>query len=1002
MNPGRPAVSTIAAGVSFVDALAEGLLAQLGEDPLALSAALVLLPTRRACRALQDAFLRVAEGRPLALPRCLPLGDLDLEELALAGDEGLQLEAPLDLPPALPALRRQLLLARLVQKLGAAAGGPLNEEQAVRLAAELARFLDQVETEGLGLDRLEALVPDAYAEHWQITLTFLDILRRAWPAVLAEEGAIGPAERRRRLLEAQAAVWRRDRPQRPIVAAGSTGSIPATAALLATVARLPAGQVVLPPLDRDADPETWALIREDPAHPQHGLARLLETLEVEREAVADWPAPVTARAELRSRLVNWALRPAAATAGWLELSSALPEAEALDAFKDIARIDCPGPGEEATVVALILRQALETEGQTAALITPDRGLARRVAAELRRWEVEVDDSAGQPLGSTPPGTFLRLLAKALAAELAPVPLLELLKHPLAACGRAPGTFRQVVRALERRILRGPRPPAGLAGLRSALKEQGASKELFGLLRDLEAALGPLLKLRRGETDLARLVAAQVAAAEALAATPDLEGTARLWAGEAGEAAAGFLSELLESAAAGPPVSLQAYPGLLEGLLAGQAVRPRFGRHPRLHIWGPLEARLQHADVVVLGGLNEGTWPAEVESGPWLSRPMRRDFGLAPPERRIGLAAQDFAQAFTAPRLFLTRAERVEGTPTVPSRWLLRLEALRQALLAPTGQPEATPELAAGAQWLAWAEELDRPLRFLPSAPPAPRPPLEARPRRLSVTQVETWRRDPYAVYARHVLKLRALDPLQAEPGPAERGTMIHRALEAFLEAWPQDLPDDTEAELLKAGAAVFEPLRANPGAYAFWWSRYRRIAGWLAGVEAERRGDLVQILAEAEGRLEIAAPGGPFILTAKADRLERHRDGRLGILDYKTGQVPSKLELELGYAPQLPLEAAIASEGGFASLPAGEIAELAFLRLSGGQPPGTTAAFQDNAAALAEAARAGLEVLIARFDRPETPYHAVPWALRAPAYSDYAHLARIKEWSAGVAAEGSE
>ena len=727
MTPGRPAVSTIAAGVSFVDALAEGLLAQLGEDPLALSDALVLLPTRRACRALQDAFLRVTEGRPLALPRCLPLGDLDLEELALAGDEGLQLETPLDLPPALPALRRQLLLARLVQKLGAAAGsptGPLNEEQAVRLAAELARFLDQVETEGLGLERLEALVPEAYAAHWQITLTFLDILRRAWPAVLAEEGAIGPAERRRRLLEAQAAVWARDRPERPIIAAGSTGSIPATAALLATVARLPAGQVVLPPLDREADAETWALIREDPAHPQHGLARLLETLEVAREAVADWPAPVTARAALRSRLADWALRPAAATAGWLGLSAALPEAEALDAFRDIARVDCPGPGEEATVVALILRQALETEGQTAALITPDRGLARRVAAELRRWQVEVDDSAGPPLGSTPPGTFLRLLAKALADELAPVPLLELLKHPLAACGRAPGDFRQAVRGLERRILRGPRPQAGLPGLRAALMDKkGAPKELFALLRDLEAALAPLLKLRRGQADLASLVAAQVTAAEALAATPEAAGAERLWAGEAGEAAAGFVSELLESAAAGPKVSLQAYPGLLEGLLAGQAVRPRFGRHPRLHIWGPLEARLQHADVVVLGSLNEGTWPAEVESGPWLSRPMRRDFGLPPPERRIGLAAQDFAQAFTAPRLFLTRAERVEGTPTVPSRWLLRLEALRRALLAGTARAQDTPELDAAAHWLAWAEELDRPTRFQPSAPPEPRPPL---------------------------------------------------------------------------------------------------------------------------------------------------------------------------------------------------------------------------------------------------------------------------------------
>ena len=1000
MTPEAPAVSSIAAGVSFVDALASGLLARYGDDPLRLSDVTLLLPTRRACRAIQDAFLRASGGRPLVLPRCLPLGDLDPEELFLAEQEGLGGVLDPDLPPAIPPLRRDLLLSRLILKLGASTagpGGPLNEEQALRLAQELGRFLDQVETEGLGLDRLQDLVPEAYADHWQITLRFLGILQDAWPEILAAEGAIGGAERRRRLLEAQTALWEREPPTRPVIAAGSTGSIPATAALLATVARLPRGEVVLPGLDREAEPETWALIREDPAHPQHGLACLLERLGVARDEVTDWPAEVAPGLQVRRRLAAWALRPAPATAAWRDLAAGLPEAERDAALEGVTRIDCADPGEEAAVVALVLRQALETEGRTAALVTPDRGLARRVGAELRRWGILVDDSAGRPLAETPPGVFLRLLAALAATQLAPVPLLAALKHPLAAGGQAPGAFRARVRELERAVLRGPRPAPGFAGLRRALRATRGGAGLSDFLVDLEARLKPLIKAFGGRRRrLAELVEAQLATAEALAASDDLQGAARLWTGEAGEAAAEFLADLLAAADDGVTLEPGGFPGLFGSLLAGRVVRPRFGRHPRLHIWGPLEARLQHADVVVLGGLNEGTWPAEVEAGPWLSRPMRRDFGLPAPERRIGLAAQDFFQAFTAPRLFLTRALRVEGTPTVPSRWLLRLEALLQSFERGEAWRAEAP------QWRAWAESLDRPAAPVAVKPPAPRPPLAARPRKLSVTRIETWRRDPYALYASEILKLRALEPLDADPGAAERGILIHEALERFLKAWPAALPEDTEAVLLELGAEVFKAIEAKPGAYAFWWPRFCRIARHVAEEEGARRVGLREALAEIRGTLTLDAPAGAFTLSAKADRIEAYADGRLAILDYKTGVLPRVMDVDDGYAPQLPLEAAIAAAGGFPGLGPAEVGELAYWKLSGGEPPGQIRRLKAAPAALAAAALEGLARLIARFDDPATPYHAVPRPDRAPAFSDYAHLARVKEWSAGVLGEGAE
>lgn len=1007
-------VFNIPAGVSFADALARGLLRRFGGETLGLSAATLLLPTRRACRTLREAFLRAAEGRALLLPRLLPLGDLDAEDLLFADEVPLTGSAEeAALPPALPGLRRLLLLTRLVLRWGearAAPGDAFTEDQAIRLAGALARLQDQVETEGLSFDRLETLVPEDYAEHWQTTLAFLRILSAHWPAVQAEEGAIGPAERRRRLLEAQAALWRRQEDAigagtldaaalGPVIVAGSTGSIPATADLIATVAALPQGLVVLPGLDRDSDAATWRAIERDASHPQHGLAVLLRRMGLPRAVVEDWPEePESAVAEARGALLRAALMPSSRTPPWQqdagEARTALGAARVAEALAAVHRIDCAGPGEEAEVIALILRQALTRPERTAALVTPDRALARRVAAELRRWSIEIDDSAGQPLGDSVPGSFLRLTADLAVQRLAPVPLLAALKHPLAAGGRAPAGFRAQVRALELAVLRGPRPGPGIDGLRAALATPGDGPALPSLIRDLGEMVGPFQAALDGPaTGLGDLVAAHLRFAEALAASADESGASRLWSHDAGESLADLMEDLLPVGADTLALPGHRYPAALSALLAGQVVRPRYGRHPRVAILGPLEARLRQADVMVLGGLNEGTWPGEVDPGPWLSRPMRRDFGLPPPERRVGLAAHDFVQALAAPEVYLTRATRVEGTPTRPSRWLLRLDAALRGLAGGDAYRKVSP------QWQAWAADLDRPADFRAIAPPAPRPPLAARPRSLSVTQVETWMRDPYSLYAAKILDLKPLDRIDADPGLAERGTMIHRSLEQYLRRHPETAPADAEAELLRIGEAVFRDLRSRPGLYAFWWPRFQRIAAWFAEADRDRRAFLCRALAEVRGSLSLETPGGAFTLIAKADRIEVLRDGGLAILDYKTGAVPDKAAIRLGFSPQLPLEGAIAAAGGFEGVPAQAVEQLLFWRLTGGAPPGEAHPIGSSGDGLGAIARAGLEDLIAAFDREDTPYSARPRADWAPRFDDYGHLARVGEWAAGGTGE---
>src|SRR5918996_4904245 len=612
VDEGMPGVVTIPAGVPFLEALAAGLLAESDGDAQALADALVLLPTRRACRLLAEAFLRRSAGGALLLPRFQPLGEVGPDEVLLEG--GLDLA----LPPVIGSLRRQWLLARLFER------SHWQATHALHLATELAGLLDELQTERVPVDALARLVPAPLAEHWQKNQQVLAVIAEVWPEVLAAEGALDPAERRHRLLSELAARWRAAPPQGRVVAAGSTGSIPATRTLLGAIAALPGGTVVLPGLDQAMDEASW--LRLDPGHPQHGLKQLLEALNVERTAVGSWPAPgVVGTDPARARLLGEVMRPAATIAAWQHLPPPAPAATRGLTIEQHA--DLPG---EALALALRMRAALETPGRTAALITRDRQLARRVAAELHRWAIEVDDSAGTPLDQTPPGAFLLLTARLAVEGVTPVALLAALKHPFARNGQDQGSFREQVRALELACLRGPRLAGGFAGIlvelrraygRASGDERRRQRlgKLITFVGQLEQAARPFLELAGARaTELPALVRAHLAFAEALA-RPERGASGPLWAREAGEAAAAFCAELL---AAGDPehrIPPAAYPALLAQLMAARPVRSRAPKHPRLHVWGQLEARLQHADLLLLGGLNEGTWPALADPGPWLSR-----------------------------------------------------------------------------------------------------------------------------------------------------------------------------------------------------------------------------------------------------------------------------------------------------------------------------------------------------------------------------------------------
>jgi ATP-dependent helicase/nuclease subunit B len=1015
-------VFTVPASAPFLPtvlkALVEGRLVPnfpASSDPLALAQATLYLPTRRACRLARDFFLDALGGRAAILPRIVALGDIDEDEIAFAeAAAGAVAADALDLPPALGGLERKLLLAQLVliwagsPKMRGAAGTPLiarNPAAALVLAHDLARLMDDMTTRQVSWDKLDDLVPDHVDEYWQLTLEFLKIAREEWPKVLDERRAIEPATRRDRLIAAEAA--RLARAEAPVIAAGSTGSMPSTAALLATIAQIPGGAVVLPGLDTDLDEAAWELIagRErgrDPVapafgHPQFAMQALLNRLGIRRDAVIRLADPAAHGREL---FVSEALRPAKTTELWQQkLTGADFGAYADAAIATLTMIEAANAEDEALAVAVVLREAAERL-MNAALVTPDRALARRVLAALARWNVPVDDSGGDALADTPAGVFARLVAEAPLGGLAPVPLLALLKHQLFRLADA-----RTISALERSLLRGPRPRPGTLGLGHALATFRRERENLhrsdprrwvtdyelDLAADLVAKLGVAL------APLESLAAAPVLLREIAARHRDvvaaLSVTGReiaAFSGGDGDALAAALDELSQLPATDFSLSPADYPDLLHEALRDRVIRRPENPGVRVRIFGPLEARLQSIDRVVLGGLVEGAWPPQTRADAWLSRPMRHTLGLDLPERRIGLAAHDFAQALGAREVFLTRAAKLSGTPTLPSRFVQRLAAV-------AGEARWQQACARGQHYLELARRLDAPLRVARAAQPAPRPPQAARPTSLSVTEIEHWLRDPYTIYAKHILRLRPLDAVDTPPGAADRGTVIHAAIGEFTQKFAEELPADAVGELLMLGKKYFAPLEDFPEARAFWWPRFQRIARWFVGFEAQRRRQITALHAEIGGKLEIALGERSFRLTARADRIESLADGTYAILDYKTGAAPTEKQVRTGLAPQLTLEAAILRGGGFHNVAGAPVADLIYVVLKGREPAGEVRPIdfeEGDAASQADYALAQFKEVALRFEDEATPYRSLVHPMWRARYGDYDHLARVKEWSA--------
>ncbi|MDE8348873.1 MAG: double-strand break repair protein AddB [Acidocella sp.] len=972
-------LASFPADAAFLPALAHAWLTSGSAAFNDASDGLIILPNRRAARALAGAFLQANNGKPLLLPRIIAWAAIDEAALALAG--------VLRAPPAVPSMLRQTFLTKLILARRGQNGAPTRLHNAWSLAGDLAALLDEAITAEIDLrEALPGVVSAELALHWQTTLEFLQIITQAWPAILSEMSMIDPALQQVLLVRSQAQAWDEQPPQHKIwlVARDAT---PALGRLAKTIAQLPQGVVILPGYDATMPAAVWEAV--DESHAQAGIAKLLAYLGVRHEEIETWPALTAKVPAGRQALVSTALLPGAHLSQWQTAATLNPSG--------LFRLASRDEHEEAIAIAMVLRDALELPGRTAALITPDRGQAVRVAAALRRFGIVADDSAGEPLGDTPPAVFLRLLAQAAMSDYAPLHLLALLKHPLAAAGEPPEVCRDHARTLELAALRGARPAPGFDEIKFRLKAK-ASTAVQDFLDRLELCLRPVSSLP-ATTNAAHALRCLIEAGENLAKTEAQTGAARLWHGEAGLALSDLLVEALATLESLPDMPKDDLGDLLDVLFAGQAVRkPRTkGGHPRVAIWGVQEADLQTVDVAVLGGLVEGIWPALTDPGPWLSRPMRKAAGLPAAEQRTGFAAHDFfSLCCRCPVVVLAAPLRRERAPAVPARWITRLEAL----LAGNGMTLA-PHPAQS-----WAAQIDLPAQRLLRAKPMPKPPANVRPRSLSISDVATLMADPYAIYVKKILGIRALDELDKESDASLFGDIVHDGLAEFFKQSPNFEAGGCAAQLTLSLHTAMRKHRPRAALQHWWEARLERIAAWIIAAERERRqlkGNPVKITVEKPAAMSVAEL---FTLTGRVDRIEQRQDGSIFIMDYKTGTPPNSNKVASGIAPQLPLEAVMAEAGAFGEDFEASVTELAFWKLSGRHVAGDDSPLfkkPEILRSVIDKAAQILPELFIKFANPATAYLSAPHPDRTTYDDPFRGLSRRSEWGGeGDGGEGGD
>ncbi len=994
---------TIPASQAFADTLVTGIIDKFPE-PEQLARIELYLPSRRAISSIKEVFLKHHNQGPILLPKMFAVGEPD-EEVAL----NITIER-LELDEAINGFERQCLIASQIQHFPIG-GLRMAPAPAMKLASSLCVLIDQMQRAGTPLSAIGDVLPDELSTHWQEILKFLTILFDYWPSILAERGQIDPVARQQQLLQAQLDFWTSHPPNAPIILAGSTGTLPMTRAFMKVISHLPMGAVIFPGIELDIEDADWRAIEQDPVHPLHQIARSMVEFELPLSEVRYWH--VTEKMQHKSVrprqiMLREVMRPASRTSRWRRLAVDQSELtpSSLQGLKVMSVTDS---FQEAELIAGLMRQALETPNKTAMLITPDRMLARKVQAALMRWNILVDDSAGSALILSSPARFLALIIRVVQEDASPHALRALFKHPFATAGLPRAEFTHLASLFEEQILRGPLPRKNWESWTLSVAQKPKLKNFwqtcllsaFTPLRDAFKAVNPSLDT---------LAIALMQTAQNLGALPEnrvdenrvdenradsgindtqSDAPLHIYSDYAGVRLLELLSDMIRFGGSYPLTASEFY-NTFRVLCQEEVVRTPYNQHPRLKILGTIEARMQQADTVILGGLNEGVWPPFSQRDMWINNASRTQLGLPDRHWRIALSAHDFMMAAASPEVMITRSVITDGAPTQISRWLARLDAVVAAAGLSSHLDKQIPV------WMKAVNARKIPDIVKPIVRPEPKPALAQRPSQISATDFDQLITDPYGFYVKKILKIRQKNPIDEPPSVALRGSLIHDVIAEFSTRYPTgELPEDAEEQLHKIVDAHLSKWSNIAYIDLFWRQKFSVIINWFLEEEGRRRDERFQVVAEKEGRLELLIGQRLIFITARADRIELHQDDHYQIIDYKSGNPPSKLALVSGRAVQLLVEAAILSKGGYSlSYKTAQDIELFYWQLKGrvtapAKIDDVTPDDFDVSIIFDQ-----LLALVQSFENEDQPYLSEPNPAQRPKFSQVRHLARIKEWRA--------
>ncbi len=982
----------IPTGYSFLETLAKSALRLYGETPEHLADLHILLPTRRAVRMMADIFLDLTNGAPMILPRLRAVADIDDAELEL-WVHGATRILP-DIHPAISNIERQAVLTQMLQKRDPT----LNYARASGMARALGELMDRVADEDLSLDAMDHLVPSEYAAHWQLTVEFLSILRTVWPTYLEDRKLQNATTRRSLLLRTLAAHWAAHPPASPIWIAGVTGSLPAVADLMRVIANCPNGHVILSGFDPSISDDA----KEDLQHPHYQTHQTLSRLSISPHDVRVWPEypldTADKRDVARGEFWNHVLCTNIASDRWTELKHAPNRTEFGDVLSGLRLISCKNRPQEARIIAAAARHILSDQNARLAIVTPDRALAQDIISACARFKIDVNDSAGDVLSDTAPARFMFLCLKTVMGGYHPVDLLSLLRDPFF----NPSLLSREAMDRIDRLSRGVRPPAHVDGLMAELIRRGQDAKYpvrDALSTDDQDQLAHIFSICSNfertfcQDNLSVLdrIRAHITLAEQLSAHDDHDVSA-LWTEDDGITLARFFQDLLASADMLPKIVDRDYVDFLADMMSGIRVNARGVGHPRLALLGIFESRLISCTHVILAGMNEGIWPQGPRIDPWLSRRMRQDFGLPLDDIQTGRMAHDFLQLVRRNQVIMTRSEQLNGEITVSSRWWQRLETVIHAL-------GYNPQSLAADDLVAWvgARDAAQKTKNIKVMRPMPTPPCHLRPRKISATNIDLLIKNPYAFYARHILRLFPLDGYDMDVDGRIRGIILHRVTEKFISSFQGDLPGLFAPQILEILSDVLRVEIHDPVVRATLWPRLERVLLNFLDQEKDWRSQgFSSRFLEQKWHLNLDIQGEPYTITARFDRLDQHRDGAYALVDYKTSaSIPSKKDALNGAAAQIPIEIWLARDGknqNMAEDSKGMPLAYALLWPISARKFDLHPWDKTDVEALCQIAARDVPRILSAYHNDHTPYLPVPDPSLAPDFDDYTHLARRAEW----------